>query len=58
MPVSFPGHAPALIRRRVPVRTVALVDGVLIGEPEPGSMAALQAPAIPGRFALPLVVRE
>ncbi len=33
-PVSFPGHAPALIRRRVPVRVTAIAEGVLVGEPE------------------------
>jgi threonylcarbamoyladenosine tRNA methylthiotransferase MtaB len=33
-PVSFPGHAPALIRRRVPVRAVGVVNGVILGEPE------------------------
>jgi threonylcarbamoyladenosine tRNA methylthiotransferase MtaB len=34
-PVSFPGHAPALIRRRVPVRVTSVAGGVLSGEPEP-----------------------
>jgi threonylcarbamoyladenosine tRNA methylthiotransferase MtaB len=28
------GHAPGLIRRRVPVRAVAVEDGVVLGEPE------------------------
>jgi threonylcarbamoyladenosine tRNA methylthiotransferase MtaB len=37
--VSFPGHAPALIRRRVPVRALAVSDGMLLGEPEPGTEA-------------------
>lgn len=31
--VSFPGHAPALLRRRVPVRVTAVADGLLLGEP-------------------------
>jgi threonylcarbamoyladenosine tRNA methylthiotransferase MtaB len=35
VPVLFPGHAPALVRRRVLVRAARLVDGLLIGEPEP-----------------------
>jgi threonylcarbamoyladenosine tRNA methylthiotransferase MtaB len=35
--VSFPGHAPALIRRRVPVRALRIEDGVIVGEPEPGA---------------------
>src|SRR5262249_50408333 len=34
-PVTFPGHAPALMRRRVPVRAVGVADGVILGEPEP-----------------------
>ncbi len=34
------GHAPALIRRRVPVRAVAVEDGVLLGEPEAASGVA------------------
>jgi threonylcarbamoyladenosine tRNA methylthiotransferase MtaB len=32
--VAFRGHAPALIRRRVPVRVAELRDGMLVGEPE------------------------
>lgn len=32
--VSFRGVAPALIRKRVPVRLTKVVDGVVIGEPE------------------------
>jgi threonylcarbamoyladenosine tRNA methylthiotransferase MtaB len=34
VPVVCRGHAPALLRRRVPVRAVAVVDGVVLGEPE------------------------
>jgi hypothetical protein len=34
-PVSLPGYLPALLRKRVPVRATAWVDGVLVGEPEP-----------------------
>jgi len=33
--VSFPGYAPALIRRRVPVLAVSLADGLLLGDPQP-----------------------
>jgi threonylcarbamoyladenosine tRNA methylthiotransferase MtaB len=33
-PVVFRGHAPALVRRCVPVRVVAVQAGVLVGEPE------------------------
>jgi threonylcarbamoyladenosine tRNA methylthiotransferase MtaB len=44
-PVTFPGHAPALVRRRVPVRALRVEGGVIVGEPE--------APA--ARRELPLV---
>jgi threonylcarbamoyladenosine tRNA methylthiotransferase MtaB len=63
--VSFPGHAPALIRRRVPVRAVRVEDVVIVGEPEPG--AALPSPlrgrgvggegGPPRRRALPMLDR-
>ncbi|HEX5273595.1 MAG TPA: hypothetical protein VFW33_24030, partial [Gemmataceae bacterium] len=46
-PVAFPGHAPALLARRVPVIGVALADGAVLGEPEPE--------ALPGRVTLPLL---
>jgi threonylcarbamoyladenosine tRNA methylthiotransferase MtaB len=53
--VSFRGHAPALVRRRVPVRALAVADGVILGEPEPGGEAVLGAP--PARLTrLPLPV--
>jgi hypothetical protein len=37
-PVSFEGHAPALLRRLVPVRVTGSADGLLLAcpEPEPG----------------------
>jgi threonylcarbamoyladenosine tRNA methylthiotransferase MtaB len=38
--VSFPGHAPALLRRRVPVRALRVEGGVIVGEPEPGAPVA------------------
>src|SRR5262249_9893988 len=61
-PVRFPGYAPALIRRRVSVRAVGVVDGVILGEPEPEGEArrgALESFA-PGlfvghRLSLPLI---
>ncbi len=34
LPVSFPGHAPALLRKIVPVRATRIDDGMLLGEPE------------------------
>jgi threonylcarbamoyladenosine tRNA methylthiotransferase MtaB len=58
-PVSFPGHAPALIRRRVPVRAIAVEDGVILGEPElTGSEltpSERRMHARTSRIALPLV---
>src|SRR5262249_31526040 len=41
VPVSFPGHLPALLRRRVPVRAGRVVDGLLLGDPEPERMSLL-----------------
>ena len=35
LPVSFRGHAPALLRKVVPVRATRIEAGVLVGEPEP-----------------------
>src|SRR5262249_45280371 len=60
-PVSFPGHAPALVRRRVLVRVVGVEDGVLVGEPEPGALEVVARPrdAVGRKMALPLIdVRE
>jgi threonylcarbamoyladenosine tRNA methylthiotransferase MtaB len=63
-PVSFPGHAPALIRRRVPVRVVAVAAGALLGEPEPSAVGQASSlvrtsedacPTAEGRIPLPLV---
>ena len=57
-PVSFRGHAPALLRRLVPVRAVAVTDGVILGEPEPEATLTPFAPQITlrslPRLALPL----
>jgi threonylcarbamoyladenosine tRNA methylthiotransferase MtaB len=52
VPVVCRGFAPALIRQRVAVRATAVVDGVILGEPELENIADRQ---IPIRFALPLV---
>jgi threonylcarbamoyladenosine tRNA methylthiotransferase MtaB len=41
VPVAFPGHAAALLRRVVPVRAAAVEGGVLLADPEPG-----EAPAV------------
>ena len=57
-PVSFPGHAPALIRKRVPVRAIAAADGLLLGEPEPTAPelpAPGKMPVRRGRVPLPLL---
>jgi threonylcarbamoyladenosine tRNA methylthiotransferase MtaB len=52
-PVSFRGHAAALIRRRVPVRAERVESGVIIGHPEPDDTAGATAAAA-GRISLPL----
>jgi threonylcarbamoyladenosine tRNA methylthiotransferase MtaB len=58
-PVVFRGHAPALIRRRVPVRARAVVHGIVIGEPEAedGTIPPYHVPETrrERRFALPIV---
>jgi threonylcarbamoyladenosine tRNA methylthiotransferase MtaB len=58
-PVSFLGHAPALLRRIVPVRAVAVADGVMLGEPEPDAtlppLATRTASMSSPRLTLPLV---
>jgi hypothetical protein len=33
--VVFAGHAPALLKKRVPVRAAGVVAGAIVGEPEP-----------------------
>jgi threonylcarbamoyladenosine tRNA methylthiotransferase MtaB len=45
--VSFEGHAPALIRRLVPVRITGTADGLLLACPEPEPGLPIAAP--PGR---------
>ncbi len=59
VPVVFRGHAPALLRARVQVRAVALVDEGILGEPEPAATAPLSMPGKTARalsrFALPLL---
>ncbi|HZZ79928.1 MAG TPA: tRNA (N(6)-L-threonylcarbamoyladenosine(37)-C(2))-methylthiotransferase MtaB [Gemmataceae bacterium] len=42
VPVSFRGHAPALLRKVVPVRVVRIDNGMLVGEPEPEPSVARQ----------------
>ncbi len=60
-PTAFRGHAPALIRRRVPVRATALADGVLWGEPESDGTLAISScsdkrlRSVNGRRPLPLL---
>ncbi len=48
-PVTFPGHAPALLARRVPVRAVGAEDGLVLGHPEADTPAGARRP-------LPLLV--
>lgn len=52
LPVSFPGHAPALLRKIVQVRAVRIDAGMIVGVPEPAqtprrSLAVIAAPAQP-----------
>jgi threonylcarbamoyladenosine tRNA methylthiotransferase MtaB len=56
-PVAFRGHAPALLRRRVPVRAVAVDGDMVLGEPEPEEGLPPQGPPPPrdSRLSLPLV---
>lgn len=52
-PVSFPGHAPALVGKRVAVRAEKVENDVLLGEPLP---AAATIEGVRHRIALPLAV--
>jgi threonylcarbamoyladenosine tRNA methylthiotransferase MtaB len=52
-PVTFEGHAPALLGKLVPVRAVAVADGVVLARPEPSP--GLEPSASAGRLALPLL---
>ncbi len=62
-PVTLRGHAPALLRRRVAVRAVAVEGGTLWGEPEVEKMAfSVSSPApcpvspiFHGRLTLPTI---
>jgi threonylcarbamoyladenosine tRNA methylthiotransferase MtaB len=57
-PVTFRGHAPALVRRRVPVRAVGVEGGLIVGEPEVDERPG-PPPVRPGpggrRIGLPIV---
>jgi len=56
-PVSFPGHAPAVLRRLVPVLAERVDDGVILGEPEPVDGLPGAAPELFhsfGRIPLPI----
>jgi threonylcarbamoyladenosine tRNA methylthiotransferase MtaB len=57
VPVAFPGHAPALLARRVEVRAVAVEDGIVLGRPEPATPAGA-APHLHPPPRLPLTVVE
>jgi threonylcarbamoyladenosine tRNA methylthiotransferase MtaB len=48
-PVVVEGHLPALLSRRVPVRPVAVLDGMLFAHPEPDSPFASPAPGSAGQ---------
>jgi threonylcarbamoyladenosine tRNA methylthiotransferase MtaB len=60
MAVTFPGHAPALLRRRCPVRALEVAGDSIEGEPLPESgwvpaVVDRPAPRSPARAALPLL---
>jgi threonylcarbamoyladenosine tRNA methylthiotransferase MtaB len=55
VPVVCRGHAPALIRRRIPVRAVGVAEGVVLGEPEIEN-AQYTAYRSDSRLALPLLL--
>ncbi len=56
LPVSFPGHAPALIGRLAPVRATVLANGMLLGEPTVESWPQERLPSFkPSRMALPVL---
>jgi threonylcarbamoyladenosine tRNA methylthiotransferase MtaB len=54
VPVLCRGHAPALVRRRIPVRAVGVSEGIVRGEPE-AEDALLLAACSGERFGLELV---
>ncbi len=54
MTVVCRGHAPALVRRRIPVRVVGVAEGVLLGEPEAEDLGT-PAYGRDNRLALPLI---
>jgi threonylcarbamoyladenosine tRNA methylthiotransferase MtaB len=55
VPISFRGHLPALLRRRVSVRAIEWRDGILAGEPEPNRLASRAHLSENRRIALPLL---
>jgi threonylcarbamoyladenosine tRNA methylthiotransferase MtaB len=59
-PTVFAGHAPALVRRLVPVRAEGIGDGVILGRPEPEAALepaglAMEPGRAGGRVPLPQV---
>ena len=54
-PVSFPGYAPALVGKRVPVRATNVVGGELVGEPEAVYNIGSFSGSDRSRLALPLM---
>jgi threonylcarbamoyladenosine tRNA methylthiotransferase MtaB len=54
-PVIFAGYAPALLARRVPVRTVGVADGMVLALPEAEPGLALRPSAANSAWPLPLV---
>ena len=57
--VSFPGYAPALLRRIVPIRVERLVEGQLLGEPIAAESPSLdRRSSLSGRFPPELVANR
>src|SRR5579884_2978510 len=57
VPVVCRGHAPALIRRRIPVRAVDVANGVIVGEPEHSLVGPARRRSWTGETPVPPAVR-
>jgi threonylcarbamoyladenosine tRNA methylthiotransferase MtaB len=56
LPVSFRGHAPALLRKIVPVRATRIDAGMLLGEPEAEQERFAVSGQLSSRNGLPLIM--
>lgn len=55
VPVSFRGYLPALIRKRVPVRAVAVAEDGIVGDPEIMEEAVSGSAELKERWSLPVL---